>query len=94
MREHRSREHHTDTTRMTIDFPSGKHKELKATAALLGMPMKEFILNCVMEKLGQKIPSPKSQEEEDAEAFDRGMKSIREQGGITLKEMKKRLGIK
>ena len=85
--------HHTDVTRMTIDFPSEKHKELKAVAALLGMPMKDFILRCVLESLEERLKGDNSQDKQDAEALKRGMKSIRENGGITLVEMKKRLGI-
>ncbi len=82
--------YHADITRMTIDFPSDKHKELKAIAALLGVPMKEFILSCVLDRIAEKL-SGDFQEKQDAEAFDRGIKSLRERGGITLEEMKKRL---
>jgi hypothetical protein len=83
---------HQDVTRMTIDFPAGKHKQLKAVAALLGIPMKEFILTCVLEKLDDKETLRVLEEERDTEAFDRGMKSIKEEGYDTLAEVKRYLG--
>lgn len=39
------------TTRVTIDFPSEKHKRLKAIAALKGETLQEFILTCVDERV-------------------------------------------
>lgn len=82
---------HQNVTRMTIDLPVGKHKQLKAIAALLGIPMKEFILTCVLEKLNNKETLIALEEERDAEAFDRGMKSINEEGYDTLAEVKRYL---
>ena len=86
--------HHINTTRMTIDFPSDKHKELKATAALMGMSMKQFILYCVLSGLKEELSIEALEEEKDRNAFDKGMKSLRKKGGLTLQEMKKRLGIR
>jgi len=80
------REHYT---RLTIDFPSIKHKQLKAVAALLGVPMKEFILSCVLEKLNNKAILKSI--EDDVEAFDRGKKSIETEGFDTLDEVKRYL---
>lgn len=85
--------HHHHFTRMTIDFPADKHKELKALAALMGIPMKDFILSCVLEKLDKRLSKQKSHEDEDIEAFDKGIKNIKQKGGITLEEMKRRLGL-
>ena len=84
--------HHPNITRMTIDFPAHKHKELKAVSALLGVPMKEFVLSCVLEKLDRTLVGSEEQEKKDAKAFDDGLASIRKHGGISLEEMKKRLG--
>ncbi len=39
------------TTRVTVDFPSEKHKRLKAIAALKGETLQEFILTCVEDKM-------------------------------------------
>lgn len=80
-------------TRMTIDFPVLKHKQMKAIAALLGISMKEFVLTCVMEKLNDKKVLQAIEEERDAEAFDRGMKSIDDEGFDTLEEVRKYLGL-
>lgn len=85
--------HHQDVTRMTIDFPVVKHKQLKVVAALLGVPMKEFILACVLEKLDNKKTLKSLEEQLDAEAFDRGMKSIKDDGHDTLSEVKRYLGL-
>jgi hypothetical protein len=84
---------HQDVTRMTIDFPIGKHKQLKAIAALLGIPMKEFILTCVLEKLEDKKTLQALEEERDVENFDRGKKSIKEEGYDTLAEVRRYLGL-
>ena len=85
---------HQNFTRMTIDFPAMKHKQLKAIAALLGVPMKEFILTCVLEKLDNKeILQALEEEQHDTEAFDRGLESIQEKGYDTLTEVKRYLGL-
>jgi hypothetical protein len=84
---------HSSNTRMTISLPSEKHKELKALSALLGIPMKDFIVDCIVQRLDEKLREETLEEKRDAEAFDRGMKSLKEKGGISLEEMKKRLGI-
>jgi hypothetical protein len=42
---------HKRTTRVTVDFPIVKHKQLKAIAALNGETLQEFILSCVDEKM-------------------------------------------
>ncbi len=84
---------HQEVTRMTIDFPVNKHKRLKAIAALLGVPMKEFILTCVLEKLENKDTLKALEEEREAEIIDRGKKSIKEDGYDTLAEVKRYLGL-
>lgn len=82
-----------DVTRMTIDFPAIKHKQLKATAALLGVPMKDFILACVLDKLDDKNALKSFEEQLDIEAFDRGIKSVKEEGYDTLEDVKRYLGL-
>lgn len=84
---------HKDVTRMTIDFPIMKHKQLKAIAALLGVPMKEFILSCVLDKLNDKEILKKIEENQDIAAFDHGMQSIQKEGHDTLEEVKRYLGL-
>ena len=68
MATHAQPHSHRDVTRMTIDFPVGKHRQLKAIAALVGIPMKEFILKCVLEKLDSKKILEEFEEKRDAEA--------------------------
>jgi len=94
MAPHAQSHPHEDVTRMTIDFPARKHKRLKAIAALLGIPMKDFILTCVLEKLDDKAIVKALEEQKDREAFDRGTKSIKEEGYDTLEEVKRYLGLK
>ncbi len=93
MATHAQSHAHQDVTRMTIDFPVRKHKRLKAISALLGIPMKEFILTCVLEKLDDQEILKAFTEEKEAEAFDRGIKSIQEDGYDTLEEVKRFLGL-
>jgi len=46
----------TEIKRITLDVPSDLHRKLKAISALLGMTLKEYILNCVEEKTFLKEP--------------------------------------
>ncbi len=93
MATHSHSHSHQDFARMTIDFPVMKHKQLKAIAALLGIPMKEFILSCVLEKLESKEIVKSLEDQRDIAAGERGIKSIRERGYDTLEEVKRYLGL-
>jgi hypothetical protein len=55
--------------------------------------MKEFILTCVLEKLENKKTLKALEEEQDLEAFDQGIKSVKEKGYDTLSEVKRYLGL-
>ena len=44
------------TTRVTLDIPKDMHRKVKAIAALLGVSLKDFILDCVEEKAFKKEP--------------------------------------
>ncbi len=45
-------------SRMTIDIPPDEHKKLKAVAALLGVPLKDLVLNCLRKYvLSENIPN-------------------------------------
>jgi hypothetical protein len=78
---------------MTVELPTRKHKELKAISAILGISMKDFILQCILEKLDDKNALKDFAEDLDVIAFDKGMKSIEDHGYDTLEEVKKYLGL-
>lgn len=42
---------HHDHARMTIDMPFKEHKKLKAMAALMGLSLKDLVLNCLRDHL-------------------------------------------
>jgi antitoxin component of RelBE/YafQ-DinJ toxin-antitoxin module len=43
---------------MTIDLPPEEHKRLKAVAALMGVPLKDLVLNCLRRHiLSENIPN-------------------------------------
>jgi hypothetical protein len=45
-------------SRMTIDLPPEEHKRLKAVAALMGVPLKDLVLNCLRRHiLSENIPN-------------------------------------
>ena len=77
MATHPQSHSHHEVTRMTIDFPAVKHKQLKATA----------------EKLENKETLKAIEEERDIESFDRGMKSIKKDEYDSLAEVKRYLGL-
>jgi predicted DNA-binding protein len=39
------------TSRITIDLPTNSHKKLKATAAILGKSMREFVIESIEKHL-------------------------------------------
>lgn len=74
-------------SRLNFDFPPEIHKHLKATAAQLGVSMREFATQAILEKLRA------FEDQRDIEAYDRGMESVKNNGTISIDEMKKRLGL-
>jgi len=50
--------HKQQMTRMTFDVPITEHKKIKAMAAMMGVSMKEFVLDCVHAQVSKKkIPN-------------------------------------
>ena len=41
----------TDWTRLTIDWPTAKHRELKSVLAAKGIKMKTFIINAIEKEM-------------------------------------------
>lgn len=53
----------TNTTRMSIDIPIKDHKRLKMMATALGLTLREFVVDCIHEKIyPPKTPNKKTRQ--------------------------------
>ena len=79
--------HQQANVRCTFDLPESMHRYLKIICAEDNEPMNAFVAKALSREFSER------EERIDAEAFDSGMKDIKEHGTISMEEMDGAMGV-
>jgi len=78
---------HEQGSRLNFDFPPEAHKYLKIASAELGISIREFATQAILQKLQE------LEDQRDISAYDRAMERVKKNGTDSLEDVKKYLGL-